>query len=356
MLGSLLVAGGLACSSGPGPAPTPATDPDPDPGPRAEELLPAESGPLPRPRVFSGVLAESHETALRAFGARWPGSASDELARAYLAREFLASGARVWEVRDRELRHLIAEIEGDSSDQILLVAPFPVIDPDDWIGDSGAALFIELARVLGLERPPYTIRFALAETRASDGPAGGALPEQLETPAGARARVVAAGESLARALADAELESKAVLRGVVAFDAPARPDLQFARDIRSHPIYRDVFWTAASRLGFEVLFPPDAPWSSPRSLHLGFEAAADGKVLALVDESWTRPERVVVPSEVRSTKVLEQSGRVTLGALEQLMHRFERIDGFGEARPPIGVPEASPPQTSPGFAEDPPSS
>lgn len=307
----------------------------------AAEGEPAPDEPLPRPARFSGPLAQSHEAALEALGPRRPDSPADDAARSYLTREFVSAGARVWEAREGGSRHLMAELEGRSPDIMMLVAPYSLIEPDAWVGDSGAALLLELARNLGRERRLYTIRFALAETRAAD-PGRGA--PQIETAAVARGRVLRAASSLSRALAAAEFESRSVLRGVIAFDTTSRPDLRFARDLRSHPIYREIFWSAAKQLGFTDLFPADAGWSSPKSLQLGLEAAADGKILALVDESWTRPERMTPPNQTRSARTLERSGQVTLEALDRLMQRFARIDGFGRAEQPERSPEAVPPQ------------
>lgn len=342
----------LGCSSAPSSPPeaplastaSPAVEPEP------QELTILEQ---PRPDQFSGKVAAAHEALLNGLRPRRPGSQADAEARSYLTREFLAAGARVWEVADGSSRHLLAELSGDSPDILMLVAPYSLVDPDLWVGDTGAAFLLELARNLGRERSAYTLRFVLAETRAEDGLG---RPLAVETVLGAREHVVAAGVSLARALAGAANESRGVLRGVIVFDAPARPGLRFARDLRSHPIYREVFWSAASRLGSTELFPPSGGWSSPQSLHAGLEAAADGKVLALVDESWTRPERKVAPSSERSDEVFEQSGRVTLEALGQLMHRLARIDGFGDPEQALRGDAASPVQPSPGILENPPSS
>ena len=353
----MLVAGALAgCGSTPEAAPPPEAA-GPTAAVKSTEAYAAGDAAAGKEAIrpgFSGARADRHERALAALRPRLPGSGTDEAARRYLTGAFVEVGARVWELRDGASRHLLAEIEGTSPDRLMLVAPYSVVAPDAWIGDAGPALLLELARQIA-ERPVlYTVRFALAETRASEGGAGPVAP--IETPTQARERVVRAGASLARSLARSETRSEGVLRGLVAFDAPGRPGLRFARDIRSHPIFRDVFWKTASRLGASALFPSDGGWASPRSLHLGLEAAADGKVLALVDEAWTRPERRPTPTVAASPDVLERSGRVTLAALDALMARLARIDGFGAPRQTTGGAEAGGPQGSPGFVENPPSS
>ena len=284
--------------------------------------------------VFSGAQAAAHEQSLGAFRPRIPGSPAAEDARSYLVQTFIGAGARVWEVRDRQARHLMAEIKGASSDWILIAAPFSLVAPDDWIGDSGPALLLEIARVLGDQSLPYTIRFALAETTGLD-PRTSLLAEPRgrgpETSGAARDRVVAAGLSLARALGRAEAASpRPVLRGVIAFDASARADLRLARDIRSHPVFRDLVWGAARRLGETQIFPSESGWSSPRSLHLGLQSAARGKVLALVDETWTRPEEAGTRRDAPAPATFEGAGRVLVESLNQLMSRLARIDAFGE--------------------------
>ncbi len=293
---------------------------------------PRLSGPSNR---FSGEVAQAHAVSLAALGPRLPGSKADGLARRYLTREFRAAGATVRVAADAGLRHLVAEIAGDSPDALLLVAAYPDLERDEWIGDSGAALLLELARVLCQQRPRYTLQFALAETRPAAGDvyagqvgqkrSGIWLP--VDSPMKARQRIVAAGESLARALvAEGDLER---LRGVLVFDAPARPGLRFARDLRSYPVYRDVFWQSASALGFDSTFPSDGGWASPPSLHLGLRRRSVDRILALVDEAWARPELEAQPVLLaNSASTFQSVGLVTLEAVGRIMHRLARVDAF----------------------------
>ena len=52
-----------------------------------------------------------------------------------------------------------------ADDVVLLVAAYPTLESGAWIDDSGAALLLEFARVMGSPRPAYTLVLALAETR-----------------------------------------------------------------------------------------------------------------------------------------------------------------------------------------------
>jgi hypothetical protein len=320
------------------------------------------------PDHFSGEIAESHLASLSAQAPRRPGSDADRAARDYLSERFLAAGARVEVFEDDQRRHLVAEMAGESEDTLLLVAPYPSLDRDDWIGDSGAALLLELARVWPRRNPRYTLRLALAETRAIDRE----VDDDLETdgtssnrvtvdsqvegvddgPREARRRVVSAGESLAQTLDVAgELEG---VRCIIVFDGTARSGLRIARDIRSHPVYREVFWASGRALGFESIFPSGTGWASPRSLHLGFAERTTDGVVAIVDEARARPELEPIRSVgAGSADSLEAIGLVTIEALDRIMHRLSRIDDFDseDLREESGA--GRPEQTSPPRSGDP---
>jgi hypothetical protein len=276
---------------------------------------------------FSGDQALGHLEALAGLGARPPGSRSDRVARSYLRRELRRLGASVGELADGERRHLVAEIPGGSSDVILLAAPLQTLPRWGPIDDSGVVVLLELARVLSLAEQPYTLRLVFAEVRELP-PEESAIPPTSPTPlADPRSLVVAAGDSLVRALEGGPgIED---LRLVVVFDSLGRVRLRVAQDLRSHPVFRDFFWRSASALGFESVFPSDAKWSSPRSLHLGFREAGLTRVVALVDESLARPDLDGIPSRRgNSASVLEIVGTVSVEALGRTMQRLEKIDGL----------------------------
>ena len=149
----------------------------------------------------------------------------------------------------------------------------------------------------------------------------------------ARLRVAEAGESLASGLeAIGELEG---LRAVIAFEPRAGSASRMARDLRSHPVFRSVFWETAAELGHGAFFPPDAGWSSPQRFQGAFEARGLSQVLALVDETIARAELQAGlgarsgPQNARGVG-LGPVGSVTLEALSRLMRRFERVDAFSE--------------------------
>jgi len=273
---------------------------------------------------FSGDQALGHLEVLAGLGARPPGSRSDRVARSYLQRELRRLGASVEELADGDRRHLVAEIPGGSPDVILLAAPLQTLPRWGPIDDSGVVVLLELARVLSLAEQPYTLRLVFAEVRDLP-PEEPAIPQA--PPADPRSLVVAAGESLVRALEGGPgIED---LRLVVVFDSLGRVRLRVAQDLRSHPVFRDFFWRSASALGFESVFPGDGKWSSPRSLHLGFREAGLTRVVALVDESLARPDLGATPSRRgNSASVLEIVGTVSVEALGRTMQRLEKIDAL----------------------------
>jgi len=285
-------------------------------------------------------MVRAHLENLAGLGPRLPGSKADEAARGYLKREFRLAGAKTRILEAGEYHHLMAEIPGVSEDGILLVAPYSVLGSEEWLDDSGAVLLLELTRVLASSSPPYTVRIALAYTRPEPGESAvegipGAVSEPSRAMRSARAReqVIEAGESLADALdADGRLDG---LRAVIAFEPRAGGVPRMARDLRSHPVFRSVFWEAAAALGHGDVFPPDAGWRSPPGLQGAFQARGLGLVLALVDESTARAElqaglagaAVMGSAEAQG---VEPIGSVTLEALSRLMRRFERVDAFSE--------------------------
>lgn len=284
---------------------------------------------------FSGRLARAHLKSLEGLYPRLIGSRGDTLARAYLAREFRLVGAKIRVLVDGDRHHLIAEFKGVSDDVVLLVAPYPALQSGAWIDDSGAALLLEFARVVGSAPLPYTLDFALAETRPvsvsrpGDPVRSDPSWRPVLTPVAARGRLSEAGHSLARGI-ETEGEASRV-RAVIVFDTSAHAELRFARDLRSHPEFRRLFWESAAALGFDSVFPPDGNWTAPDSLHLGFQERSMDRVLALVqvkvEEGNGDPIAMQTPAEV-SPGMFDSIGAVTVKALSKLMRRFEKVDAF----------------------------
>ena len=299
----------------------------------------------PHPRVegldehFSGDLTRAHVEALSGLVPRSPGSPADEWARGYLSRELHLAGLEVEEIGDAEGRHIVGRLPGRSSGGLLLVAPYAALPAPDPAEDSGAAVLLEVARVFGLESDrPYDLRFAFCEIRpvpersapssGSSGPSGsGGDTDSAEGGVVDRARWVKAGRSLARGLEEGgELQD---LRGVIVFDRVGAPGLRLARDLRSHPVFREIFWESASSLGFEAIFPVDGGWASADGVDLGFREWEMDRVVVLVDEAVARPDLDSLrPSGRVSAQTLEGVGVVSVEALGRIMQRLSKVDAF----------------------------
>lgn len=311
----------------------------------------------PHPKIaptavgFSDGLVQTHLENLMDLGPRLPGSEADLAARRYLDREFRLAGARLEELEGGADRHFFATIPGSSEDTVLLVAAYSVLGSDAWVDDSGAVLLLELTRVLARDTPPYTVQLALAYTQpvADSGAFDGEVVRDVEDETSslndgdlARRSVREAGDSLASALeASGRLER---LRAVIAFEPRAGSAPRMARDLRSHPIFRAVFWEAAAELGYGDSFPSDGGWRSPSGLQEAFRARGLSQILALVDETTARAELQARREEFGVARGgfargVEPIGSVTLEALARLMRRFERIDAFSESIGPRLPPE-----------------
>lgn len=298
------------------------------------------SSPPPQPGVvslkeeFSARRARDHFRVFDGFYPRLSGSLKDKKARSYLAREFRRAGVKIETHADGDRRHLIGERKGVSSDVVLLVAAYPALPSGIWVDDSGAAILLEIARVVESTRLPYTLVYALAETR----PLRTSAPDDLGDSdpswqpdlgsAAARRQIVDAGHSLARGIETKWGSSR--IRAVVVFDTSAIARGPVARDLRSQPEFRKIFWTTAAELGFAPMFPLDGDWTSPASLHLGFSERSMDRVLALVhvERDVVDPDPMRNPAEAPLPGIFDSVGTVSVEALLRLMRRFEKVDAF----------------------------
>lgn len=296
----------------------------------------------PPTNFFSDPVARAHLRALAGIGPRWPGDAADEMARQYLRREFESSGGKVRSLDAQGRNHILVEIPGRSEASLLLVSPLQALGSTDWVDDSGPALFLELVRVLAADVPAYTLRFALSATGPSPAAPGDESKQRIpEDPIEARRLVFEAGQSLVEALrAEGKLDR---VRVIVVLEPRASSRPRIDGDLRSHPVFRKIFWSAAADLGETAAFPIEPGWSSPLGLQSVFYESGLDQVVALIDETSARTELL---SEAVSTRLarsgggaapdrvqtdgLSPIGRVTLEALGRLIKRFEKVDAFFE--------------------------
>lgn len=329
LLVALVGAGLVACESAPEP-PVRALD------------EPAEPPPPP-PDVFSAARAWEDLEALVALGPRVAGTGGGERARAYLRGRLEAAGLEVEEIAtvrtvpdrgDVVLRHLAVTLPGASPQLFVLLAPYDSSDLRgfDFVGAndgaSGAALLLELARVLDARSLPYTTRIVFVDGEGRIESDGDAAAVERWT----------GSEALAEHMeAQGELDR---IRLLVALHQVCDADLRIARDLSSHRMHREEFFRAAERLGRVDAFPRDQGFESVEAGHLAFRERGVRPALALVD---TRYGGDAVPGVFSETpddtlahcapESLAAVGVVMLDALETIGRRLAKIDRF--ARTPL---------------------
>ncbi len=286
---------------------------------------------------FSAERAWANLEALIAIGPRVAGSEGAAKARAFIVERLEADGIEVREHEfadpaapegeTRQLVNLIARIPGRSPSVFLLAAPYdtPSFDSFEFVGanegGSGTALLIELAQVLAHRNFPYTVWIAFLDGESD-----------VETNSGSQL-VLRGSHAMASDLkARGELSR---VRLAVVFDQVGDADLSISRDLFSHRLYRETFWSAAARLGRSDAFPPDAPYESPIVAHRQFYARDLRRVVAIVDTRYGGDE---VPGvywrteddtlEHCSPESLETVGLVTLEAMNDIAAHLQKIDRF----------------------------
>jgi len=303
----------------------------------SEPLAPA----LPEPPSFSGELAFAHLEKLVALGPRVAGTPGAERARGYIRGELEGLGltvqedAFVWsrtpESPSLPLANLWTEIPGPEAGLFVVATPLDSAPgqgaaiPGANEGGSGAALLLELARLLH-ERPlPYTVRLLFLDAELLDE-AGAFLGSEQ-----AHHRMSEAGE----------LET---LRLLLYVHQVGDRDLEIRRDLHSDRSLRDFFFAAAARTGHSASFSSTAPFDDLRLGHLVFIDHRFPRVVALADVRYGGSE---IPGEHWRTasddlancsaQSLATVGTVVLAGLEAAAERQLVVDrATGAAHPHEG--------------------
>jgi len=292
---------------------------------------------------FSGQRAWKHLEALAAIGPRAVGTPGAARAREYITSQLAAVGLEAKPTSMElqlgseeqptalELVNLTATVRGKSSDLILVIAPydsayhgsFRFVGVND--GASGAAVLLELARVL-VEKPlPYTTRFLFLDGEA---PLGRGTDDD-------RASALLGSRLAARTLEREGDLSK--VRLLLHLNRVSDADLRIARDRFSHRIYRDAFWIAAARLGHRDIFPAGSSFEAPDSGHRVFFDRGMRRVVTIEDTGFgdggtelarNTEEDTLDHSSEASLAIV---GQVVLSGLRDISASLERIDRFSEA-------------------------
>jgi hypothetical protein len=317
----------------------------------AGDDLAAENGG----KGFSADRAWAHLEALAAIGPRAVGTEGNEAARAYVKRQLLDLGLPV-ELRPSQIAfdtegippldmvNLEAEIPGESSDVIVLAAPFDSAYRESFTylgvndGASGAALLLELARVIAADPLPYTIRLLFLD---SEAPLGRGTAEDIET------RYLGSTAAASRMQTEHQFDA---VRLLLLINRVSDADLRIARDRFSQRTYRDVIWKTAADLGYADVFAPGDSFDAPPAGHRSFIAHGMRRVVAIVDPrlgddalpeagEFTEDDTL----ERSSPRSLEIVGEVLLASLEAICDRLVKIDHFSEVPVPEELPVAPEP-------------
>ena len=306
-------------------------------------MAPKLRNTTPQVTGFSSQRAWGHLKALVAIGPRVTGSEESVRARAYILDQLSKLDLRVethaatvpippdFKV-GLPVENLIAVIPGASEDLIILATPYdtPAVEDPEYVGAnegaSGAALLLELARVI-TERPlPYTTWIVFLDGEA---PLSTADPERP-----------AVGLLGSRAFASSLVEHELVrrVRLAVVFVRVGGADLRIARDLKSHRMYREEFFAAAKITGHTEAFRSRQPFESPDAGHQSFLGHGLRRVVVLSDSRLASDDESEEPRDDRtdtlencSPESLEAVGDVTLVALDRITARLAKIDRFSES-------------------------
>ena len=301
--------------------------------------LPSAYVPDLRTTAFQSQRAWADLARLTEIGPRVIGSQGNAEARAYILEQLQALDLYIVEQQTEVQRpgedepvmavNLAARIEGtQSQDVLLLAAPYDTQPFEEFRfvgandGASGAAVLLELTRVLVANPLPYRVWIVFLDGEAT----------------------AVAGEDSAHAGSTAVIH-RVSLRGLlpsirlaVVVNRVCDPDLQVTRDLVSHRIYREEFWRAARRIGESDAFPRHGEIETVQGPHRGFVKAGMRRVVALMDNRFGAGEPPGIYAgtehddlEHCSADSLATVGRVTLEGLHVISQRLTRIDRFSES-------------------------
>ena len=302
---------------------------------------PSTAEPLPDEPAFSSERAWDHLTALVEHGPRVSGTEGAERARDYITSELQRMGIGIRETPEElpsgyalaesapKPDNVVAEIPGASDDLIVLIAPYDSrqFESFDFVGAndgaSGAALLLELADVLSQQPLSFTTWLLFLDAEA---------PRAEDAEATAQPQLFGSQVQAVRFKADGVLSR---IRLLVGFNQICDVDLAITRDLGSHRLYREDFWNAAARLGYDDIFRAGQPFEIVNSSHLPFFFAGARRVVFISDSIFGGDEPPGLYANTEddnldhcSSRSLQVVGEVALEALRTITHRLAKIDRF----------------------------
>ena len=263
--------------------------------------------PLGDPAQLSADRAWADLERLVALGPRPAGSEAaakarerirSQLEEAGLAAEEVETIAAPESVGPLVLKHLVATLPGASPDRFVLVAAYDSgsYDGIEFVGAndgaSGAAVLLEIARVLEARKLPYSVELVWLEGEGRLGRGQGA---ELEL------RWLGSRGLAERWQKEGRLDA---IRLLVAIDRVCDADLRIARDLGSQRTFREQFWSAARRIGRTGAFAPDRGYEGVMSSHVPFRELGVRSVVALVDTAFGGDE---IPGSTRRARATRSS-------------------------------------------------
>jgi len=206
-------------------------------------------------------------------------------------------------VGDFELVNLEATIPGDSPDLILLAAPYDSAYQQSFEhlgvndGASGAALLLELARVIASQPLPYTVRCYFLDAEA---PLGRGSAEEAES------QLLG---SMAAALTLESSQELASTRLLLLLNRVSDADLRIARDRFSHRTYREAIWRAAAELGYDDTFSPAAEFGAPVAGHRSFLNRGMRRTRGMRNCSWPT---AIVTARFSATRITSNAAGLNI--------------------------------------------
>ncbi len=248
------------------------------------------------------------------------------------------------------IRSIRATIPGRlRSGSILLIAPYDTqpFDDFDFIGandgGSGAAVLLELGRVISADPLPYATELIFV-----DGHAPFAVPNSDGDWRAGLGFVRLAFVKQAQGVSDVHL--------VVYLNQIGDADLHIVRDLLSHRIYREEFFEAAERLGQTAAFGKEAPFESSGLKHRALSAIGLRRIVSIVDTAFggDEPPGLYAGTEQDtmdqcSPESLDAVGRVVLEGLEAISKWLIKIERFSLL--PLEASPEPEPEAEPGSAE-----
>lgn len=283
--------------------------------------------PPPPPPSVSGERAFEHLSQLVALGPRVAGTAQAVAAHGYVRAQLEAIGFTVNEAPFRfaaepdspelELANLWVEQPGAVPGLFVVATPLdthPGAGPGANEGGSGAAVLLELARVLHEAPLTYPVRLIFLDAELLDD----------ETPF--------LGSEQARLDLD-EGGALTQLHALVYIHQVGDRELEIRRDSNSERVLRDRIFDVARREGLAGVFPRSGPFDTARLGHTVFLSHRFVRVVALADlryggsdipgTLWRTPGDDL---EACSPASLEATGRVVLAGLRALGARQLEVD------------------------------